>query len=531
MIPPLETRADAQSNAELRLASLLAQIDEKNAVAYHSVNLPRHVSKERGEIDFVVLWRGTVLVIEVKGGRVGRRGGQWVFTNRYGQENFKKEGPFEQACSAMYSLRARLSEALGPTHFIHDGYLVVAPDQQFPEDLEYERYQWIGPSQMNPRDLATALTVASKNARRDRRDPSRIRSVPDETSRELQRVLRKDFDGFTRWVDLEGEIERQRLHVTEDQANTLEALSANDRIMVVGGAGTGKTLLAIECVRREALAGKTAAFCCGSVGVQELARKSLHGTDAKVFSPKDLGNEGPFDLIAVDEAQDVMNSDDMERVDRALSGGLLSGRWWFFLDPNNQAHVEGMFDSDFYELLLLSATLVALSRNVRNTDPVVTWIEKYLGADLGKARIMAAGKNPESFVLGSRGKYSIEVELTHALTRLHKVEGVSLDDAVIITCLDSIDDSALDIRRTEHGNFFQLPDGQVPVRTSREMKGLECRYAFIVDLDEFKTSEEKSRAYVACTRASDFLWAPFGPSAWKEIEPEFIARLSTNGSK
>ncbi|WP_425499875.1 nuclease-related domain-containing protein, partial [Luteolibacter marinus] len=42
------------------------------AVAYHSVHLPRHRRQIMGEADFVLLWKGAILVLEVKGGRIGR---------------------------------------------------------------------------------------------------------------------------------------------------------------------------------------------------------------------------------------------------------------------------------------------------------------------------------------------------------------------------------------------------------------------------------------------------------------------------
>ncbi len=52
------------------------------------------------------------LVVEVKGGRLARRDGLWTFTNRYGETTSKREGPFEQARSAMFALRDALEKRI-----------------------------------------------------------------------------------------------------------------------------------------------------------------------------------------------------------------------------------------------------------------------------------------------------------------------------------------------------------------------------------------------------------------------------------
>lgn len=71
LIPPAEY-IDSQSPAERKVAELLTAIRSNEGVTYHSVHLPRHRKQIMGEADFVVLWRGTILVLEVKGGRIGR---------------------------------------------------------------------------------------------------------------------------------------------------------------------------------------------------------------------------------------------------------------------------------------------------------------------------------------------------------------------------------------------------------------------------------------------------------------------------
>src|SRR5260221_13781243 len=94
-----------KSGAERRLYELLRDAPgTEDWVCLHSLGLARHASKRRGEIDFLLLTRLGIFVLEVKGGRVARRDGLWIHTDRFGQETSRHESPFDQASSAMFSL-------------------------------------------------------------------------------------------------------------------------------------------------------------------------------------------------------------------------------------------------------------------------------------------------------------------------------------------------------------------------------------------------------------------------------------------
>lgn len=71
---------------------VLQKMDLKNAYVLHSLGLPRHRSKIYGEIDFVVVCERGVACLEIKGGRVECRDGQWTFIDRYGTERQKPGG-------------------------------------------------------------------------------------------------------------------------------------------------------------------------------------------------------------------------------------------------------------------------------------------------------------------------------------------------------------------------------------------------------------------------------------------------------
>src|SRR5262249_52984018 len=74
--------------------------------------------------------------------------------------------------------------------------------------------------------------------------------------------LRGDFEVVVKPVVLAEAQERELLRLTEEQYRCLDALQANPRCLFEGGAGTGKTLLAMEYARRKAHNNRHVLFLC-----------------------------------------------------------------------------------------------------------------------------------------------------------------------------------------------------------------------------------------------------------------------------
>lgn len=138
MIPayPLHTG----SRAEMRVFDQLraAFHGQPGWFALHSLNLPEHVYKRFGEIDFLVCGPGGLFVLEVKGGGVACRDGFWETRNRFGNIERLPESPFRQAASALHSLAKRLPPPLASSFVF--GYGVITPDtENLPKSAEWER--------------------------------------------------------------------------------------------------------------------------------------------------------------------------------------------------------------------------------------------------------------------------------------------------------------------------------------------------------------------------------------------------------
>jgi hypothetical protein len=498
------------------VAGLLAQADlGEPAVCFYSVHLPRHEYKRMAEIDFLVVLRDLLLVVEVKGGRLARRDGLWTFTDRFGEVHSKREGPFEQTRSAMFALQDSLEQRI-PGLTAAFGAIVITPDQVLERDLEWDPAEHVGPAAMTVGGLETALLKAARFWReRSRRTPG------DADHKHVLSVLRPDFDRVPRLSVLAGAIESEYLALAGEQYDMLRGSEVNDRIFCTGGAGSGKTLLAVETSRRAAQGGASVLLTCRSRGVVEVMRRTLGDTTVTCVPWSQTANLDLFDVLVVDEAQDLLNLEDCLQLDRLVVGGLQRGRWRMFSDPNNQTNIHGAFDPEIYQEVLASASRYHLPYNCRNTSAIVTQTQLMTGADLGVAK---AGQGPPVEFVKTDADSDTVALLDARFKKLHR-DDIDLGAVVVVTLRDTTSSSAaLKTRVVARGQLTAgrgsdgpMADGVARLVTVQDYKGLEAQHVLVIDVDDLSDPHHMSRLYVAMTRPRISLWLAVSPLAWQQL--------------
>lgn len=526
LIPPADY-IDSQSNAELRVAQILEDIPGGRGTAYHSVHLPRHRRQIMGEADFVVLWNGAILVLEVKGGRIGRtEQGRWFSKDRYGKDHSLGKSPWDQARDASFALLDLLKENTPKAQYWPFAYAVVTPDQSLPSDLERLPQQHIGIERMSVRGMEEALDALNRLARAPRNGKDQGLRPPADLS-DVERYLRPKLDAMRTLRDTEHLIDREIVTMTDAQIDAMRAVERNERVLVLGGAGTGKTVLAVEAARRAASDGSSVAFVCSSPGVLALAGELLKGSPVEVVRYESIPEDPSFDVVVVDEAQDLLNILDMSRLSAALREGLDGGRWWLYLDPNNQAHLIGRFDESTFREVQSSAVTVDLSKNVRNSRAVVTTVQSHLGADLG---VPGIGEGTDASVVKAATPEEAGILLEKRIRVLLDRE-VARKDITIITAA------------TDPSTSILAQDGRVPaeyrvdgrkyeVTTAAEIKGLERAHVIVVDVADLESPGNRAACYVAMTRPRYSLYVIGSPSAYQVMGGnalEFIRQQAKKG--
>jgi hypothetical protein len=506
------------SQAERRLFDLLrsAELGQAGTVL-HSLNLSRHEYKRWGEIDFVVVCALGVFCLEVKGGRVACREGIWVFTDRWGHEHRSSEGPFEQAKSGTYALRTLLERTVPPGDLknVTFGWAVSFPDCPFPtRSVEFDAALVIDAERLLPANglvdsirRMTSFWRAKEPSPRNL-EPALIKCLVDacRPSFDVVPLLGQQIQGVARLV----------ASLTSEQYQFLDALEDAPRILCQGGAGTGKTFLALEAAKRERTAGRSVMVVCRSPVLAEFLRTRL-GSATPVKTARDLQahttDNSKVQTLVLDEAQDFMTLDVLQRLDLVVEGGLERGRWRVFLDPNNQAGIYGEYEADALEWLRnCGAVPLKLRRNCRNTEPIVRQTQLATGADIGTTIIEGGGPAVELVTVADRAS-----EATALAARIQKWqdEGVERGGITVLSPVEfrssaaSLLPDALRRHMTLLGPsaMARWPGSSLSFATIEQFKGLENQCIAVIGLDGYDASDRAtSELYVAMTRAHAGLW-------------------------
>jgi Nuclease-related domain/UvrD-like helicase C-terminal domain len=513
MIPnqPLDT----QSRAELRifdqLRASLPGANQSGWFALHSLNLPQHEYKRFGEIDFVVCGPDGLFVLEVKGGGVSCQDGVWETQGRDGKVKRLQESPFKQAESALHALRRRLPTSAAEALVI--GYGVVMPDvQSLPVGAEWDRAILADARDCRQFERWLEKLIAYWRAK-DHRKPT---AAPEQL-RALQQHLRPDFEAVMPLHQSVHEVEGRIARLTEDQLGFIDIVEANERTICSGGAGTGKTMLAQELAKRWSVEGRRVALACHSPWLRGyLAKSAAPGVTVTLVESINITarREGidKFDALIVDEGQDLLNMDSLDRLDNALRGGIKDGRWCFFHDRNNQSGLCGKYTPEAYDYLMsFGPAKVPLKTNCRNTLPILSRIHSALNADLGTCGIGDGPAVRETLAESAEGAAKV---LREELDRLVNKDGFDLSEIVVLSPKDFRKSCVALLPGKGHPRIAELDEyspsgassGKIGFSQIDNFKGLESPVVVLVDLPTpSMDSSVRSHHYVGMSRARALL--------------------------
>ena len=432
MIPnqPLSTVSQAELRLFDQLRATFSRPDRNAWFAMHSLNLPRHEYKRFGEIDFLVCGPDGLFVLEVKGGGISCKDGIWTTTNRYGEAQRLLESPFKQAEGALHGLRGKLPASLA-NHLVV-GYGVVMPDiDRLPQSSEWDQAVLA-----DGRDFRQFEKWLERFIRYWRtKDPRKPATSPSQLNL-LQQYLRPDFEAVLPLHVSAHAVERRIARLTQEQLQLINVVEANPRVICSGGAGTGKTMLALELAKRWCASGMKIALTCHSPWLKGfLERNAVPGLTVSLaesihVAAKRVGIE-KFDALIVDEGQDILNMDALSFLDNYLSSGISEGRWCFFHDSNNQSGLCGSYVSDAYDYLeSFCPARIPLKTNCRNSLPILKRIQADLDADIGNSGVGDGPAVRQIDVVDASGAIqALEKELRSLVDR----EGFYPGDIVILS--------------------------------------------------------------------------------------------------
>ena len=550
-------------------------------IVLHSLGISNHNRVIHGETDFFVLapYMG-IFALEVKGGRVTRNGGVWTFTNRYGKVGTKTRGPFDQAWDGVFSIVNDIKNKLDPAHKhiknVFFGIGVMFPDVEYQTvGCDEEQWQVFDCNDGNNvydyiRRIFDGACEKWKSLNGHEVPYNKLPS-PDDI-KYIASLLRGDFD---KAVAISVQIkyaEEELVRLTNEQYRCIDQLDDNKRCLIEGGAGTGKTLLAIEEAKKAVAQGlKVALFCYNrNLGdwfekyfedVPQNLRPAFIGTfhsflvrtikdagirlrfpsndeDTEQFYAEDLPVSASmalaqlrgtkFDKIIVDEAQDLITEIYLDAFENCVSGGLSRGRWTFFGDFSQQAiynpSVSGQEMKDLIEDRT-SFIRFKLTINCRNTKTICDEISLVTDFKAPSEVWSKVDGMPVQYIT-YRDREEEKAKLTDTIRTLMDSH-VAAKKISILSPLKREKSIVSEVEEYDIRDYRTYGNNKFSFSTIKAFKGLENSVIILVDIESIA---DKQLMYVALSRARTALYVIESEGARKEYVEIQMRRL-TNGHK
>jgi len=326
-----------------------------------------------GEADFVLIHKSHgVIVVEVKGGGIDLRDGEWLSTDARGNRH-SISNPFVQAEEAAQFFHDSLRRILGDIK----AKGVVRHCVAFPSVSKRHsgKISTYGPAEM----IIYREDLAQMNVKIEQLTQfwnQSTRWTDGDFTKVKQLFCPTVKTPGTSYLEYLGILE-QLDELTESQKRTVRQLTVSTgKSVIVGGAGTGKTLLGMSRAQQLAADGKQVLFVCANPALARFLRSDVEtnnpnlvgnlkietatnfisetaraGVRGKEFEERKsrfphredrfldaISNVTPpivFDCIILDEAQDI-SKQDLELLECLLRPASDGGAIFIFGDPNQQ---------------------------------------------------------------------------------------------------------------------------------------------------------------------------------------------------
>jgi nucleoside-triphosphatase THEP1 len=376
---------------EIKVLDILKEITMPEGYTAHYSYTNQNIQKRSGEIDIVLVGPQGLFTLEIKGGNVNKDKGTWTQNGRV------IPNPFNQAIEWMYEIKKLVEKrypAIAKKMLFGSG--VIMPDVTFSSEnvpaetvLDYEfinspegkliEFILYNPGHHKVEDLnAQEVEFINKLLLADSRS-------------NIVSSLRKNID----------DNERKIIKWSDEQVQFFKELNQNPRIVVKGPPGSGKTILAkAELIDNESKAKKTL-YICKTIANADSLRASIKekighepkhveishiDASAKKYSFEnntynmsyyDMAKNAAkiisqkkdfkkFDMLIIDEAQELMIQEYVELMESLLNKGIDNGNWLLLMDTAQDIFNE--YNDEIFKAYFKKVSFfVQLSKNYRNT--------------------------------------------------------------------------------------------------------------------------------------------------------------------
>ena len=528
----------------------------KDWSVFHSLQIKKHINQIEGEIDLIIAIPGmAILCIEIKACEVKRENGIWHYS--YGTS---AKGPFRQVSDSMHSLRNWIIENDSDFNLIPFFSAVIFTEVNFREQSpEWHPWQFLNHEDITNHSVAKLLLNIYKNfyslikGKKNWYDQEKSH-LSNKQIKKFSELLRGNFIYKYDSKKISNEANLSIKRMTEEQVAIANQYDDNDRMLIKGPAGTGKTYIAIDAANWAINNNKSILFLCFN-------RLLANWLDSETFDIKNTAKEkgvdfyvGTFhkllqditeinisseannpdfwtedfpalalnkiinspykvyDFLIIDEGQDLLEDNYLDVLDILLNKGISKGKWLILGDFERQAIYRGSSEFDLTNFNFSSInnrcstySTFNLRSNCRNLKDIADSVTLISALQPGYKKVIndsIQGKVEPYF-------YGPESEQLHLLENsIERLKKEFSNDQIVILTMGSLNLSCAEklahqknIKLVKFGDSETLSNDVIRYTSIRLFKGLEAAAVIITDINDLSDFNSKSLLYIGMSRA------------------------------
>ena len=500
-------------------------LENENWYLKHDYNLSTHPAskgKVEGQIDFILLSKYGILIIEIKGGglRVDEND-QYFSYNKSGE--YKTQNPFNQAKEYTHTLKELIDESV----FIYRavvlpseaGFQLKGPQLEGYKNLFFSKKDF---SNFNDGeddeainkiffDFLIDLAKSSRSRILKQLNPSwtaekinqkRFEKFPELSSKKLKSLKSQLFPVQSSYGYNPDKINSEI--ILKENYETLKGLRRNRKVIIQGAPGTGKTVLAKKFLAENILKQQKGIYYCANKLIKSKIEHSIirdYGVshdliEFKVYHENSINETfaEEIDFIIFDEAQEYFNKGLFELIEK-FENELESPKFLVLYDPKQTIIYnfnDIAFYTDFYIENGFTHYLFDETYRCGQNENIIS-----LSNDLLNSKDI----QPDVFVTETVSKLKVIKEII-AETNFVKSEQIILIKSSLIEgfkeiAKDYFNDSLEEMVESN----INILSSKVRFTTPIKYRGLENKSVYLItdNLNE----KAKVQNYVAVTRAMD----------------------------
>lgn len=475
-----------------------------------------------GEVDFIIISPDAgILVIEVKGGGIIRDKEKFYSIDR-NENRYEIKNPYEQALNNKNKIIDELKRKnihINRNYYI--GHAVFFPDIN--KDINFAGLEYRKEITLNANNLNNSFSKI-QNIMKMWLGPNKI-TQPLSQKDLLKALLPSEIINLAmpNRIKMENEIIKK---ATDEQIEIILNAISNNKMIIKGCAGSGKTIIAQYLAKKFAEENKKVLFCCYNAQLKEYISTNLqhknitilnfhelcrriitkagekipifNGIDENNYYEKILPenafyclenfNEEKYDVVIIDEGQDFKN-DWWAIIEELLNK---EAKFYIFADDNQNIYGGVQYPKEGF-------FCYRLSKNCRNTKNVFNVSNNFYKGDP-----VSCLKEAEGFYRF----YPLNMNVIEKISEIVNIllnNGISYRDITILSAF-SENNSKLKGRIGRYNLIWDLNHNGIKCSSIYSFKGLENDIIILTEIENIPEKQRYELLYVATTRAKNSLY-------------------------